>query len=132
MGQAASVSSVPSRRHSPSGVFLSAHHDPTAFASTHQSFWFMLVNFYSEPVAVRSYGRASPEAAPFLPCQPCARKKVRRITLIFPWNSYHFHLPPLVIFAAHIMKAPQIIKPVHSCNVQHSPFCFSTRFFKPS
>ena len=129
MGQAANASSAPSRRHSPSGAFLSARHDQTAFASAHQSSWFVLVSFHSETAAVRSYGRASPEAAPFLPCQPCARKKAHQATSIFPWNSYHL---PFVIFAAHIMEVSQVIKPVHSCNVQHSTSSFSTRFFKPS
>lgn len=57
------------------------------------------------------------------------KEKAHRATLIF--HGIHI-IFPFLIFAAHVMEVHQVIKPVHSCNVQHSTSSFSTRSFKPS
>ena len=107
-GSCLKASSAPSRRHSPSGAFLSVHHDPTASASTHQSFWFVLVSFHSDSEAARSYGPAFPEALLHVPCQPCVRQKARQVTSIFPWNSYRNNGQPK---ASSLFHGASVVRP---------------------
>ena len=84
MSQAANTSSVPLKRHSLSVVIQFASEDRLSPASALHFVSFAFESSHSDSEAARSYGRASPEATPFLPCQPCARKKAHRATLIFP------------------------------------------------
>lgn len=95
MKQTANASSVPLRRHSLSVVVQFASEGRLSPASALHFVSFEFESFHSETEATRSYGLASPEVAPFLPCQLCARKKARQATLIFPWNSYQ--LTPAIL-----------------------------------
>ena len=110
------ASSVPSRRHSPSGAFLSRHHDPTAYVSAHHFVSVIAGNFHSEPAAARSYGQAFPEALLHVPCQPCVRQKVRQATLIFPWNSYRNNgqpKAPALFHGASVVRPKPISFQIH-------------------